>query len=149
MKRCSECDSPAHAKGLCNRHYLRKWRKGSTALDVLAPLADRLRAGVDVGTPDECWEWTKARHPQGHGQLASGIRPRHIVYAHRVAWELANGRALKRGEVVRHRCDNPPCCNPAHLLVGTQADNVADMIERGRAWWQITTHVDRGLSSAP
>ncbi|BBA98356.1 hypothetical protein RVR_4506 [Actinacidiphila reveromycinica] len=52
-------------------------------------------------------------------------------YAHRVAWIEANG-PIPPGLVIRHRCDNPPCRNVAHLLLGTHADNVADMVSRGR-----------------
>lgn len=50
---------------------------------------------------------------------------------HKVVWEVHFG-PVPKGLVVRHSCDNPPCCNPDHLLIGTQQDNVNDMIERGR-----------------
>jgi hypothetical protein len=53
------------------------------------------------------------------------------VHAHRDAYERANG-PIPDGMVVRHTCDNPACINPAHLLIGTQKDNVRDCIERGR-----------------
>jgi hypothetical protein len=83
---------------------------------------------IDV-SGDGCWLWTASRLPKGYGQFHAGkhVDGKHDVrYAHRTMWELANGRALQPGEVVRHSCDNPPCCNPKHLLIGTQADNVAD-----------------------
>jgi hypothetical protein len=51
--------------------------------------------------------------------------------AHRVAWTLANG-PIPAGMHVLHTCDNPPCCNPGHLWLGTQADNMADMARKGR-----------------
>jgi hypothetical protein len=53
--------------------------------------------------------------------------------AHRLAWSLANGIELDGCFVVRHLCDNPGCCNPAHLQIGTHADNVADRVARGRS----------------
>jgi hypothetical protein len=87
------------------------------------------RRNVDVRQPDACWEVRGSRDSQGYGRVRMGGKKR---LAHRIAWELANERALRPGEVVRHRCDNPPCCNPAHLLVGTPADNFQDMVERGR-----------------
>jgi HNH endonuclease len=51
---------------------------------------------------------------------------------HRLAWEIANRRLVPAGAVVRHSCDNPPCCNPTHLSVGSNADNTMDSIRRGR-----------------
>ncbi len=51
--------------------------------------------------------------------------------AHRAAWEYTRG-PVPAGLFVLHRCDNPPCCNPAHLFLGTQADNMADMQAKGR-----------------
>ncbi len=84
---------------------------------------------VVVGGPDECWEWSGARLPKGYGILtARGLR----LYAHREAWVEANGRPVPPGMYVRHTCDNPPCCNPAHLLLGTPMDNYNDMRSRGR-----------------
>jgi hypothetical protein len=54
-----------------------------------------------------------------------------LQYVHRLAWAKVNG-PIPPGVKIRHTCDNPPCINPAHLLAGSQADNVADMDARGR-----------------
>jgi hypothetical protein len=59
--------------------------------------------------------------------MGQRMRPAHVA-----SWEVANGQIVPDGMVVRHRCDNPACIEPTHLVVGTQAQNVADMIERGR-----------------
>lgn len=83
------------------------------------------RAGVD-----ECWEWQASRRRRGYGQI--GARGRTSAAAHRVAWELTHG-PIPDGLWVLHRCDNPPCVNPAHLFLGTAQDNVADMNAKGRA----------------
>lgn len=77
----------------------------------------------------ECWPWTGPVGGQGHGTTT--YEKEHHP-AHRVAYMLTRG-PVAPGLVVRHMCDNPPCCNPAHLVLGTPADNVRDMHERGRA----------------
>jgi hypothetical protein len=77
-----------------------------------------------------CWEWTGTRYPNGYGSCASGKRGRND-YAHRVVWRLTFGR-IPDGLRVLHHCDNPPCCRPDHLFLGTDADNVADKVAKGR-----------------
>ncbi len=65
----------------------------------------------------------------GYGFVTVGGRR---VAAHRLAWALHNG-ADPTGKVVMHTCDNPPCINPEHLVLGTHADNVADKVRKGRS----------------
>lgn len=96
-------------------------------------LTARFWAKVDVRRPGECWPWQKATNEHGYGIFRVNGEN---VKAHRMALQLSDGVHRDPEEKVRHTCDNPPCCNPAHLVPGTQADNVADMVERGR--------VDRG-----
>lgn len=81
---------------------------------------------------DHCWPWMGAflnRHSRfRYGELT---RFGKLLLAHRVAWELTNG-PIPEGKLILHSCDNPPCCSPAHLRAGTEADNVTDMIAKGR-----------------
>lgn len=84
------------------------------------------------GGADACWPWTAARHERGYGLFHLQRPVRKMVRAHRFAIEQMLGRFLDADEVVRHICDNPPCCNPRHLLTGGHADNKADAVLRLR-----------------
>lgn len=106
-----------------------------------APNEVRFRRFFDAGGPDDCWEWKGARTACGHGKFSHAGQTRRTVSAHRFSYQMFVG-PIPEGLVVRHRCDNPPCCNPQHLQLGTQADNVADITARGRR--KITTHCKRG-----
>lgn len=107
------------------------------------PIAERFWPKVDVRGHEECWEWTASRKERGYGVFS---RPGHnngALKAHRVSWELANG-PIPDGLCVLHRCDNPPCVNPAHLFLGTIADNNRDMSLKGRVVGQNKTHCKYG-----
>ena len=82
-----------------------------------------------VAPPDEngCTPWT-ASTTKGYGQFKYHLK---WCYAHRLAYEEAYGK-IPKGMLVMHSCDNPKCVNPAHLSVGTHADNQRDMSEKGR-----------------
>lgn len=85
---------------------------------------------VDIsGGPEACWPWTARQDDQGYGMTKINGRQWRAA-----RWVLTQklGRELTADEVTRHTCDNPPCVNPAHLIVGSPADNIADMIGRGR-----------------
>ena len=81
------------------------------------------RAGMD----SPCWEWTGPKERKGYGRFDVHRRP---ILAHRFAWWATHGAIPDL--FVLHRCDNPPCCNPEHLFLGTYADNNADRVAKGR-----------------
>lgn len=94
---------------------------------------DKFWRRVDrTGGPDACWEWAGSRTPPGYGHLVRGYLGRSVdLYAHRVAFALSHG-SIDPSLDVMHSCDNPPCCNPAHLKQGTAADNMRDRDLKGR-----------------
>lgn len=136
MRACSVdgCVKPVRSRGWCGMHYER-WRRG---LDVGGPdeLLDR-RPAVERLWTDRRLEGDCLVYTGGHVNGRSGHRMvwdrdagRYRI-AHRVLWEHLHG-PIPEGLVVRHSCDNPPCVNPDHLLLGTVADNNRDRDERGR-----------------
>jgi len=76
-----------------------------------------------------CWEWQASKKRDGYGQVKCDGR---MQLTHRVAYELCIG-LIPPGMKVCHHCDNPPCVNPLHLFLGSDADNNHDMILKGRA----------------
>jgi hypothetical protein len=89
------------------------------------------RIDFDDDDPERCWEWQGARNKKGYG-MCSWYRPGHSRLVHRFVYEQING-PIPEGLRVLHTCDNPPCCNPMHLTLGTVAQNQQDMVERGRS----------------
>jgi hypothetical protein len=90
--------------------------------------AHRFWSKVDVITGDSCWIWTGYCLPFGHGQAWLQGR---TYLAHRVAFSIMNTQ-IPHGKHVRHLCDNPRCCNPSHLALGTDLDNSNDKCRQGR-----------------
>ena len=79
-----------------------------------------------------CWEWQGYRRAGGYGQYRGPAgRQSRLVAAHRFAYE-AFVAPIPDGLSVMHRCDNPPCVNPAHLELGSQRDNMTDAARKGR-----------------
>jgi hypothetical protein len=143
--RCSQdgCGRPHYGHGWCNRHYA-YWRKHGvpeppSRKEQFWALVDR------SGGPDACHPWTGGRSPKGYGVFRIYDRAQRT---HRIAWRLTCG-PIPPGISVLHRCDNPPCCNPDHLWLGTNGDNNIDRTQKGRSADQRKTHCKRGHALIP
>lgn len=124
------CGSPRVGRGYCKKHYTRLMKHG----DPLAtrPSVDPLEYGMryfgEEG-PGGCIEWTGSKFGTGYGKfMVDGKR----YSAHRWAYERFVG-PIPEGMVIRHKCGNRPCVNPAHLEVGTQKQNCEDTVAHGRS----------------
>ena len=93
---------------------------------------------------DECWLWQAFRNPvSGYGGFSFEGKNEG---AHRVAWILTYG-PIPEGKQINHTCDIKPCCNPNHLYLGTQVDNIKDRVVRGRGRLPVGT--EKGRFSTP
>lgn len=125
---------------------------GKAALIMARPqktLEEYFWLRVKKGTPDECWLWTGARDTFGYGRVQLGRNSKRIT-ASRTSWIIHNGPLESSKILVCHKCDNPPCCNPNHLFVGTHLDNIRDAARKGRmsvpgkGWERNKTHCKHG-----
>lgn len=82
---------------------------------------------------DGCWHWIGDTN-RDHAGYGCFYHKGNRILAHRYMWELMNNSTIPHGKVVRHSCDNPICVNPDHLVLGTQRENIEDMIKRDRAF---------------
>ena len=92
-------------------------------------LQDKIKQHIVIDTASECWLWQMSCDRDGYGALGWNGKKQRV---HRLSYQAFIG-PIPKGQIVRHTCDTPQCCNPKHLLIGTHADNSRDMAQRGRS----------------
>lgn len=154
-KTCSVlyCGNPVLARSFCQTHYARFRRHGDPLAHI--PIAEpqwrhltieenfwrqvNKNGPVPSHIPNlgQCWVWTGGTLRHGYGSFHINCGPDGLPHSasHRYSYVLAFG-PIPEGLHVLHKCDNPPCVNPFHLFIGTQADNMRDMVAKQRAYVQ-------------
>ncbi len=112
--------SAAKTRRYCSREC---WRKS-----LYVPVEKRLAKYIIKDPETGCWNWISATVSKGYGVLSVNGK---MQYVHRLVWEREHG-PIPNGMQVCHSCDNPRCCNPEHLFLGTRSDNMLDMVNKGR-----------------
>lgn len=142
LRPCQWCGAPFFARvraiergngRFCSLSCSSKHRRSR---HITRDLAERFWSKVNRSTaPDGCWLWTASLNGDGYGKFGMGRR---TMGAHVVAYELTHG-PVPDGLWVLHNCpdgDKRACCNPAHLWLGDNGDNVRDAVKKGRHAWQ-------------
>jgi hypothetical protein len=127
-----------HAYDWCQKHYTRWLRHGDPGSAARPPRAAKQRSAFDlwdrVLIGDGCWEIQGTHMASGYGTVPWGQKTKSgMEVSHRLAYMLWHGLSeIPNGMFVCHQCDNPPCCRPDHLYLGTHQQNMNDAAVRGR-----------------
>jgi hypothetical protein len=128
---CDECGKQFYAYPCRKRRGLGRFCSNKCRTNFIhgTPIERLYRTTEKL--PNGCEIWTGIKSKEGYGQLKLKYEQKSESRAHRISWILHNG-PIPDGMCVCHSCDNPPCINPDHLFLGTNADNVRDCVSKGR-----------------
>ena len=125
------CANAIYAFDLCHKHYQRFRKYGDPLAGIKNQAPPKERFWRFVEKSEGCWKWNGSKS-SGYGRFSVGSKNEGYYLAHRFSWEMHNGKKIPEGMFVMHKCDNPECTNPDHLLLGTPKENTQDMISKGR-----------------
>lgn len=126
------CEKEVTARGVCTTHYMQLRRAKLVPVGTRAHGAVEERFWRHVDKTGDCWLWTgSSKSYAGYGRIGAGGAGGRYLLAHRVSYTIHHG-PIPEGMVVMHQCDNPSCVNPAHLTVGTNAENIKQSYDKGR-----------------
>ncbi len=115
--------------GACKRRSKKHYQRMQLlSLLNLPSQEERFWDKIVKKSPNECWSWSGATTTKGYGIMRWNGKNK---VATRIMWELKKG-PIPKGQRVLHECDNPPCCNPRHLFLGTIRENAHDMMRKHR-----------------
>lgn len=126
------CNEFVKSQGLCQKHLQRKTKYGKNPYQPLVrDLGDISKFKLKYEETDGCWEWQGAKDIKGYGKFTLRENRIRTEKAHRIAYKLEYGN-IPQNMLVCHKCDNPSCVNPEHLFLGTDSDNMIDMVIKNR-----------------
>ena len=126
MNKCKWCLKPIpNNKDFCNRGHSISYTLSKKRPNIIRAFWDKVKKTDNIG---DCWVWDSHKNQKGYGRFKYNNKR---YTAHRMAFELQNGE-IKGGLHVLHTCDNPSCCNPTHLFLGTNMDNIQDSMNKNR-----------------
>lgn len=120
VRACPVCGKMFYDQPSRDTVYCSRICKGVASRNTHESIIERIDKS---GGPDACWPWTGSKDWDGYGMVRLNMKNRRVTH---IVWEYENNDTVPDDLLICHICDNPPCCNPAHLFLGNGFDNMQD-----------------------